>query len=271
MLFHQHLNAIPQVNPRHWSLALTGLIDGAIRHPLIVSYDELRSYPAVEQTYAIISAGFDATRTADAPLLTEATWRGVALSQLLAEVELAPDVRHATLYGADGHSANLTLDQLQQAIIAYQVDGASLSPTQGFPARLILPAVYDYKLPKWIERIEFTRADSPKLGFWESRGYHGDGTAELALAFTAPHPQAICTQTISFTGIAFHGKGKIDSLTLQIDESSPIPVTFSQPHLHRLAHWLFEWKAPTAGDFHATIAASSQQITQRASILVRVR
>ena len=34
------------------------------------------------------------------------------------------------------------------------MDGAPLPREHGFPARLIVPGLYGYKMPKWVERIE---------------------------------------------------------------------------------------------------------------------
>jgi DMSO/TMAO reductase YedYZ molybdopterin-dependent catalytic subunit len=52
------------------------------------------------------------------------------------------------------------------------MNGSPLDPRQGRPLRLILPWMYGYKGPKWVERIELT--DSPFSGYWEQRGYPTD-------------------------------------------------------------------------------------------------
>ena len=57
-------------------------------------------------------------------------------------------------------------------MIAYEADGAPLTPDHGWPLRLVVPSRYFWKSAKWLRGIELRSADQP--GFWERYGYHND-------------------------------------------------------------------------------------------------
>jgi len=61
---------------------------------------------------------------------------------------------------------------LPDVLLAYEMDGKSLSRGHGAPLRLVIPEMYGYKGVKWLTRNELV----PKLapGFWEQNGYDID-------------------------------------------------------------------------------------------------
>src|SRR5262249_18640056 len=72
------------------------------------------------------------------------------------------------------YTDSLTLAQafLQDAMLAYEMDGRPLAREHGAPARVVIPEMYGYKNVKWVERIEFVA--KPVGGFWEGLGYDRD-------------------------------------------------------------------------------------------------
>jgi DMSO/TMAO reductase YedYZ molybdopterin-dependent catalytic subunit len=100
----------------------------------------------------------------------DTVWRGVPVETLLGEVETAAD--YALAFCDGGYTTNLPLEDLAdgRAWIAYEYDGAPLSPEHGGPARLLVPHLYFWKSAKWVRGFELLDRDEP--GFWESAGYH---------------------------------------------------------------------------------------------------
>ena len=100
-------------------------------------------------------------------------WRGVSLDTLMADVDTSAEYAVARAVG--DYTANLPLEDLLdgKAWIAYEYDGADLTPEHGGPARLLVPHLYLWKSAKWIRGIELLDHDEP--GFWESLGYHNYG------------------------------------------------------------------------------------------------
>jgi DMSO/TMAO reductase YedYZ molybdopterin-dependent catalytic subunit len=101
-------------------------------------------------------------------------WRGVSIDKLFAEVETS--LGYCMVHSSGGYTTNVPLAELLggRSWIAFEADGAPLTPEHGAPARLLVPHLYFWKSAKWVSGIEMLPADRP--GFWEDNGYnmHGD-------------------------------------------------------------------------------------------------
>jgi DMSO/TMAO reductase YedYZ molybdopterin-dependent catalytic subunit len=107
--------------------------------------------------------------TVDLPLAcvegwsTVQTWTGIRLADLAAAAG-RPDPMSAVVsslerFGAFNH-AQLQRNQVlnPDALLAFQVNGADLSPDHGYPARIIVPALPGVHCTKWVASIEFRGA-----------------------------------------------------------------------------------------------------------------
>ena len=83
----------------------------------------------------------------------------------------------------DGYTAPAPLEDalVEDAIVAYKINGKYLSVEQGFPARPFIPHLYGWKSAKWLNRIEFIRDYVD--GYWEAYGYHERGNVWLEERF----------------------------------------------------------------------------------------
>ncbi|MDD1385065.1 molybdopterin-dependent oxidoreductase [Curtobacterium poinsettiae] len=101
-------------------------------------------------------------------------WRGVPLDRLFEDVETELD--YCMVHSHGGYTTNVPLDELLdgKSWIAFEADGAPLTPEHGGPARLLVPHLYFWKSAKWVRGIVMQSDDEP--GFWENAGYnlHGD-------------------------------------------------------------------------------------------------
>ncbi len=260
-MFQQSLRTIPQVNPNFWSFAITG----AVSRPLILSFADLHAYPAQTVRAALVCAG----ASADRPLIGEALWRGVPLSALLAEIAVAPAARYARLHAADGYTAVLPLERLATALLACEMDGAPLPPEHGYPARLIAPGLYGYKMPKWIERVELTA--SPNGGFWETRGASLDGEAGLRAAIDDYTVSESAPAVITIRGTVANIGHLVDTLQLSIDGGGWMPVPFTPAAPFALTRWQITWTAPGAGDYHVRVCAAHSSASAEHSLVIQVR
>jgi DMSO/TMAO reductase YedYZ molybdopterin-dependent catalytic subunit len=70
------------------------------------------------------------------------------------------------------YTTNILLEDLrsEDALLAYQHDGADLPVEHGGPCRLVVPRLYLWKSAKWVRGFEFIEHNAP--GFWEQNGYH---------------------------------------------------------------------------------------------------
>jgi DMSO/TMAO reductase YedYZ molybdopterin-dependent catalytic subunit len=157
-----HAGSVPEADLATWDLRLFGLV----KHPLRLTWDELRALPSVE-------------RTADIHCVTRWTrldmpWRGVPVRALVERVEPLDSVKYVIAHAEQGFTANLPLEAVlaDDALLAYEADGEPLTAEHGYPLRLMVPSRYFWKSAKWLRGLEFSDVDKP--GFWEGYGYHND-------------------------------------------------------------------------------------------------
>ncbi len=150
----------PAVDPETWEFAI-GTENGVHRW----SWDELRAL-GMEDVTVDIHCVTHWTKL-DMP------WRGVSLDRIFAEVDTAH--RYAMVHSFGGYTTNIALDDLLggRSWIAFEADGAPLTPEHGGPARLLVPHLYFWKSAKWVQGLITMPADKP--GFWEQNGYHLHG------------------------------------------------------------------------------------------------
>ena len=142
-------------------------IDGLVRRPVEVSYDELLALPKAEQvsTFHCVTGW----------VVKNVSWGGVRFHDLLAAAEPLPQAHAARFVSAEKpYDDYLELDQvgLSDVMLAYELDGKPLPREHGAPARVVIPEMYGYKNVKWVERIELVARSGS--GYWEQRGYDVD-------------------------------------------------------------------------------------------------
>ena len=156
---------VPQVDTATWKLT----IDGMVKNPITLTYDELTARPIIEvdDTIACVS------NWVGGPYVGNARWLGVRLDDLINEASPTQDADQIMSYSVDDFSAGFPTAALdgRDAIIAIGMNGEALPIKNGFPARLIVPGLYGYvSATKWLSRLELTRFDL-KEGYWISRGW----------------------------------------------------------------------------------------------------
>jgi DMSO/TMAO reductase YedYZ molybdopterin-dependent catalytic subunit len=168
-------------------------IDGAVRYPLALGYEELRSMRSETRVATLECAGnsrvFLVPQVQGAQwelgAVSNAEWTGVPLRALLERAGLADDAREIVLEGADRGTPNeppVPPDPISYArslprakaigpgvLIAYQMNGRDLPPDHGYPVRAIVPGHYGMASVKWLMRIEAVR--EPFLGYWQTSDY----------------------------------------------------------------------------------------------------
>ncbi len=147
-----------------WSLTIGGLVAA----PRAFSWDELMTLPALE----IVTDIHCVTKWSK----FDTRWRGVRFRDVLAECGGAlPSATHILETAEHGYTTNLPLADVlgDDALVAYEFDGAPIEQVHGGPVRLVVPHLYFWKSAKWLRRIDLLDHDEP--GFWERNGYHAYG------------------------------------------------------------------------------------------------
>jgi DMSO/TMAO reductase YedYZ molybdopterin-dependent catalytic subunit len=153
------LGVKPKISLSAWSL----VVDGAVSAPVTLDWAAFQALPQTEDV-----SDFHCVTTWS---LLDSKWRGVQLSAVAALVGVDASATHLMTYGADGYTTNLALEEAfkEDVLLVHEWNGISLPSEHGGPVRLITPQLYAWKGAKWINRLQFLKAD--KRGFWEERGY----------------------------------------------------------------------------------------------------
>jgi DMSO/TMAO reductase YedYZ molybdopterin-dependent catalytic subunit len=157
-----HAGGVPKVDLATWELHVFGLVENELR----LSWEELLALGS-EETTADIHCVTRWSRL-DMP------WRGVPMRAVLERARPMPEAHFVIAHAEHGYTANLPLEALREpgVLLAYEAEGAPLTPEHGYPLRLIVPSRYFWKSAKWLRGVEFAAEDRP--GFWERYGYHND-------------------------------------------------------------------------------------------------
>jgi DMSO/TMAO reductase YedYZ molybdopterin-dependent catalytic subunit len=157
-----HAGDVPETDLATWDFR----VFGEVEEPLTLSFDEVAALPATEVTTDIHCV----TRWSR----FDAGFRGVHWRELAARCRPRPGARFVIAHAEAGFTANVPLAALEdgQALIAWEADGAPLTPEHGWPLRLVIPSKYFWKSAKWLRGLELSAVDRP--GFWERYGYHNE-------------------------------------------------------------------------------------------------
>jgi DMSO/TMAO reductase YedYZ molybdopterin-dependent catalytic subunit len=154
---------MPRFDRRTWRLR----IEGEVAEPRSLAYDELLALPRAEQ----VSDFHCVTGWS----VKDVQWAGVRFRDLLAAARPRARAQVLTFVSAERpYVDTLSLDQafLDDAMLAYEMDGKPLPREHGAPVRVVIPEMYGYKNVKWVERIVVGR--QAHAGYWEQRGYDVD-------------------------------------------------------------------------------------------------
>lgn len=167
-----HVGDVPCYGLGEWSLQIFGLVASGFT----LSLDELKELPST-------------TITTDIHCVTkwskfDTSWRGVRVRDLFDIAGVDTDATHVMSHAEQGYTANLPLVDLMgdNALVAYEYDGAEIEPIHGGPVRLVVPHLYFWKSSKWLRGLELRSSDAP--GFWERNGYHIYGDPFLEQRFS---------------------------------------------------------------------------------------
>src|ERR1700722_6947666 len=157
-------------------------IDGAVRNPLSLSYQDLRDMPSETRVAILECAGngrvFLVPQVEGAQwelgAVGNAEWTGVPLVALLERAGMEEDACEIVLEGADhgipvekpippgpiSYSRSIPRDKAMQpeVLIAYQMNGRELPLDHGYPVRGIVPGHYGMASVKWLTHIQAVRA-----------------------------------------------------------------------------------------------------------------
>lgn len=261
--FERNHGGVPLINPDRYEL----LIHGMVKKPMIFKLRDLKRFPSVSRIMFLECSGnFRGGREKLSPqeicgLTSQSEWTGVMLSTLLREVGVDPRAKWFLAEGSDAAvmTRSIPLSKgLDDIMLAYAQNGEGLRPEQGYPARLVLPGWEGNTSVKWIRRIELS--DQPFMTREETSKYtepiNGGKIRQFSFVMDArsiitypAYPAMVERGWIEIRGIAWSGRGKIESVEISTDSGrSWTPAALQSPVLdkaHTGFRYLWNWDGQT--------------------------
>ena len=236
----------PVVDGQSWRLSLGGLVD----HPQKLSLSQLRALPSVTQYVTLECISNDV----GGDLMSTGSFTGVKMSDLIAIASPRSSGTWAAFNSTDGYAESLPMSLINSEpsiLVAYDLDGAPLPTSHGYPARVLVPGHYGMKGPKWLTSINLV--DHESGGYWEQQGWDHNAVVKTTARFDMPHDADILkVGAISLAGVAYAGTRGIGKVEYSTDRgSSWTPATLSTP-LSSLT-WVL-WKATWTPDREGSYA-----------------
>ena len=216
----------PDVTRDSWRLDIVGQVE----KPRVYSFADIAAMPAVEQETTLLCISYGV----GSGLCSNAIWKGVPLSTLLAQVKPKPNVTTVLFRAADGYYETFRFEKAMEptTLVAYEMNGEPLPKRHGFPLRLIVPGLYGEKNPKWLTRIELLDEADGRLhrrhgcGFYKEQGWGRQGDSiPTHSRFDAPQVRGDHFEApfqvgkpVEVRGMAFGGDRGISKVEISSDD-----------------------------------------------------
>jgi len=149
-------------------------------------------------------------------LTSTGRWRGVPLRTLVEQAAPDEEVVDVVTKSADGYTEALPWTYVRnhpEVLVAYGMNGRTLSTAHGAPARLLVPGRYGMRSTKWLTEVELSTADH--VAYWEERGWD-----EEAVINTLSYLRAVQRRgdRVAVGGVAYGGLRGVDQVEVSVDE-----------------------------------------------------
>jgi sulfite oxidase len=187
LFFVRSHGPVPALDPASYRLIIRGGATGS----LSLSLNDLHHFPRQTVTAALQCAGNrrrELLSLRDIPgevpwdleAIGQAEWGGVRLSRVLEAVGIGPRVAHVTFTGLDeverggrcfGFGGSIPLDKAlsPEVLLAYEMNGAPLTPHHGAPLRLVVPGYIGARSVKWLGEIAVQ--EKPSDNYFQAVAY----------------------------------------------------------------------------------------------------
>lgn len=206
---------LPIVDLDDWTLT----IDGDVQREVTLTIADLLEMPLIERDITLTCV----SNEVGGRYLGAARWLGVRLTDLLdragidgtsADQILSTDVSGMTISTPLGVATDG-----RDAMIAIGMNGRSLTPAHGYPARMVVPGLYGFvSACKWITRMTLTTY-AEQEAYWTERDWATDAPIKISSRIDTPTPlETIEAGRTVIGGVAWaqHQKG-VAKVEVRID------------------------------------------------------
>lgn len=281
----------PPITEATWKLKLSGHVD----KPLELSLAELRKMPATSvvavNQCSGNSRGLFEPRIPGAQwnngAMGNARWTGVKLADLLKQAGVKAGAIDVTFAGLDKAGAPTVADyvkslpmevaNLDNVILAYDMNGVPLPPLNGYPLRLVVPGWF---ATYWVKTLgEISVLNKKYDGYWMQKAYRipqtgqADKPGNLAkdtipinklvvrsfFVTPADRTEIPAGKPILLEGMAFDGGSGIKAVEVSEDKGSTWKGTQLGEDLgpYSFRRWKISWTPSQPGNYQLQVRATS--------------
>jgi DMSO/TMAO reductase YedYZ molybdopterin-dependent catalytic subunit len=172
----------PRIRPAGYRLELTGMFDSPRSYTLA---DLFERDDVIERDITLTCV----SNEVGGALVGSARWIGVPLAPLLRENGIDPVSDQLLCRSEDGMTIGAPTRsalEVEDAMLAFGMNGEPLPVVHGFPVRMIIPGLYGYvSACKWLTRIEATTFGAVDA-YWIERDWAVDGPIRIASRIDTP-------------------------------------------------------------------------------------
>ena len=174
--------SVPQVRPADFRLTLDGMFDSPRSYTLSDLFDR---DDIIERDVTLTCV----SNEVGGLLAGNARWLGVPLGALLRENGIRDSSTNWSCRSVDGMTIGTPTRsalEVEDAMLAFGMNGEPLPVEHGFPLRMVIPGLYGYvSACKWLTRIQATTFDAFDA-YWVERGWAGQGPIKVASRIDTP-------------------------------------------------------------------------------------
>jgi DMSO/TMAO reductase YedYZ molybdopterin-dependent catalytic subunit len=245
--------SVPQLSRADWQLKIHGMVDREITY----RFEDLDRFEVVEKLVTLTCV----SNPVGGDLISNATWTGYRVRDLLAEVGVHSDADMVLSTSIDGFTAGTPVDALtdnRDALLAIGMNGQPLPTEHGYPARLVVPGLYGYvSATKWVVDLELTRFDRAQA-YWTRLGWSARGPIKTESRIDVPRSgQDVARGPVTFGGVAWAQHRGVRAVEVRIDDGAWQPADLGASYSNdtwRL--WSFNWQATQPGLHTITVRAT---------------
>jgi len=209
-------------------------------------------------------------------------WQGVRLRDVLSRLGIAPDAVSVQATGLDAPYVTGGVDYghvrrpfpiakaLDDALLAWGMNGEDLLPDHGYPLRLVLPGWVGIASIKWLGSLEVSRSElsSP----WNTQWYRMTGpdwpadsppltVNPVRSAWELAAGAVLPARPVTLTGRSWSGAGQIAKVSVSLDDGAswrPAVLDRRSRSDQGWTQWSVRWGTPRPGSHHLLARATDE-------------
>jgi DMSO/TMAO reductase YedYZ molybdopterin-dependent catalytic subunit len=247
---------VPQISPADYRLTLTGMFDSPRAYTL---EDLLGRNDVVERDITLTCV----SNTVGGRLAGTARWLGIPLGALLRENGIRSGSDQLVCRSSDGMTIGAPTRaalEVEDAMVAFGMNGEPLPVEHGFPVRMLIPGLYGYvSACKWMTGIEASTYGAFDA-YWTQRDWAAQAPIRIASRIDTPAPlRRFPAGRRPIAGVAWAQTRGIGAVDVRVDDGPWLPAQLS-PQVD--ADLWRQWVLPhdfAPGSYQLTVRATSAE------------